>query len=129
VAFGKIPVLGTIILTFGLFTFAFSTILGWSYYGEQGAEYLWGVKSNIPYRIVYLVFAFLGTAASLGIVWDIADTLNALMALPNVIAVLLLSGVIAKETNKYLDGTHIDDIDTTPIPSRKDLLTTKKQHA
>jgi AGCS family alanine or glycine:cation symporter len=125
-AFSKIPVLGTIILTFGLFTFAFSTILGWSYYGEQGAEYLLGVKSNYPYRVIYVIFTFLGTAVSLDIVWNIADSLNALMALPNVIAVLLLSGVIAKETKKYLDGNHIDDPDTDPIPLLGELRKKKK---
>jgi AGCS family alanine or glycine:cation symporter len=127
-AFSKIPVLGTVILTFGLFTFAFSTILGWSYYGEQGAEYLLGVKSNIPYRIIYVIFTFMGTAVSLDIVWNIADSLNALMALPNVIAVLLLSGVIAKETKKYLDGNHIDDADSDPIPLLEELRKKKKKN-
>jgi AGCS family alanine or glycine:cation symporter len=117
-AFSQIPFIGNIILTFGLITFAFSTILGWSYYGEKSLEYLLGPKSCVPYRIVYVFVAFLGTVVSLGVVWDIADALNALMSIPNLIAVLLLSGVIAKDTKKYLAGDHIDDVDTEPVPDR-----------
>ncbi len=115
-AFGQIPVLGPIILTFGLITFAYSTILGWSYYGERGAEYLFGKKIILPYKIVYVIFTFLGSIMSLGLVWNIADAMNALMALPNLICILLLSGVIAKETKTYLHD--IDKIDETPIPER-----------
>jgi AGCS family alanine or glycine:cation symporter len=119
-AFAKIPYLGTIILTFGLFTFAFSTILGWSYYGEQGAEYLFGVKSNVPYRIIYVIVCFLGTAIPLGIAWDFADALNGLMIIPNIIAILFLSPVIVGETKKYLNN--IDAIDEEPVPLRTDFL-------
>jgi AGCS family alanine or glycine:cation symporter len=115
-AFNQIPVIGNIILTFGLITFAFSTILGWCYYGEKGMEYLLGTKSIIPYRCIYVLVAFLGVIPSLKVVWDIADTLNALMAIPNLIAVLLLSGVIAAETKKYLSGNRIEDTDTESIP-------------
>jgi AGCS family alanine or glycine:cation symporter len=120
-AFGQIPVFGTIVLTFGLFTFAFSTILGWSYYGERGAEYLFGPKSNIPYRIIYVIFTFLGTVLTIGIVWDFADALNALMTIPNIIAVLLLSPEIARMTKYYVYENHIDEVDTTPIPLRTDI--------
>jgi AGCS family alanine or glycine:cation symporter len=120
-AFGQIPVLGTIVLTFGLFTFAFSTILGWSYYGEKGAEYLFGPKSNIPYRVIYVVFTFLGTVLTIGIVWDLADALNALMTIPNIIAILLLSPEIAKMTKYYVYENHIDEVDNTPIPLRTDV--------
>ncbi|WP_010257010.1 alanine/glycine:cation symporter family protein [Treponema primitia] len=119
-AFGQIPILGTLILTFGLLTFAFSTILGWSYYGEKGAEYLFGSKIVIPYRVLYTIIVLVGAAIPLGLVWDIADALNALMILPNIVAVLLLSKVIVLETKKY-DGIHIDDVDTTPIPFMEDL--------
>lgn len=84
-------------------------------------EYLLGTKSIVPYRIIYVLVAFLGTVLSLDIVWNIADALNALMAIPNLVAVLLLSGVIAAETKKYLSGNHIDDVDTEPIPRRDDL--------
>jgi AGCS family alanine or glycine:cation symporter len=120
-AFKQIPVVGNFILTFGLITFAFSTILGWCYYGEKGMEYLLGTKSLVPYRCVYVVVAFLGVFQSLNVVWNIADTLNALMTIPNLVAVLLLSGVIVSETKKYLDGNHIDDVDNDPVPLRSDL--------
>jgi AGCS family alanine or glycine:cation symporter len=120
-SFGQIPFVGNFVLTFGLITFAFSTILGWSYYGERCAEYLLGSRINIPYRILYVIVTFAGTVASLDIVWDFADALNALMAIPNIIAVLLLSGVVAKETRYYLEGNRIDEVDTTPVPLRTDV--------
>jgi AGCS family alanine or glycine:cation symporter len=120
-AFNQIPGIGKFILTFGLITFAFSTILGWCYYGEKGLEYLLGTKSIIPYRCIYVAVAFLGTVLSLDLVWNIADALNALMTVPNLVAVLLLSGVIASETKKYLDGNHIDDTDNEAVPLRSEL--------
>jgi AGCS family alanine or glycine:cation symporter len=115
-AFAQIPYIGPTVLTFGLMTFAFSTILGWSYYGERGAEYLFGSKINIPYRALYTLIVFVGATVPLALVWDIADALNGLMIIPNIIAVLLLSGVIAGETKKYLEGDHINDVDAEPIP-------------
>ncbi|GHV43878.1 transporter [Spirochaetia bacterium] len=124
-AFAQIPVIGPIILTFGLITFAFSTILGWSYYGERGAEYLFGSKINLPYRILYTLIVYVGATMSLNLVWDIADALNALMILPNIVAILLLGGVITAETKKYLEGNHIEDIDTTPIPVMEELRKSK----
>jgi AGCS family alanine or glycine:cation symporter len=120
-AFSQIPIIGSFILTFGLITFAFSTILGWCYYGEKGLEYLLGTKSIVPYRVIYTLIAFLGTVLSLDLVWNIADALNALMTIPNIIAMLLLSGVIASDTKKYLEGNHIDDVDSEPVPLRSDL--------
>ncbi|MDR2576407.1 MAG: sodium:alanine symporter family protein [Treponema sp.] len=121
IAFGQIPYIGNFILTFGLITFAFSTLLGWSYYGEKGVEYILGTKSISLYRLIFVIVAYLGTVLSLDIVWNIADALNALMIIPNLVAVLLLSGVIAAETKKYLKGDHIDDVDDTPVPLRKEL--------
>jgi AGCS family alanine or glycine:cation symporter len=120
-AFGQIPILGSIVLTFGLFTFALSTILGWSYYGERGAEYLFGPKSNVPYRVIYVIFTFLGTMLTIGIVWDLADALNALMTIPNLIAILLLSPEIAKMTKYYAYENRIDEVDDSPIPLRTDI--------
>ncbi|GBD31409.1 Amino-acid carrier protein AlsT [bacterium HR33] len=79
---------GHLIVTTGLVLFAFSTIIGWSYYGETGIVYLLGAKAALPYRIVWLVFIYLGAVGSLHVVWDIADTLNGLMAIPNLISVL-----------------------------------------
>lgn len=113
-AFGQIPVIGPIILVVGIISFAYSTILGWSYYGEKCVEYLVGEKVLIPYRIVYIIVLVVAPLISLNLVWDIADALNALMAIPNLIAVLLLSGVIAQETKTYL--ADIDRKDTTEIP-------------
>lgn len=113
-AFAKIPYIGTPILIVGIICFAYSTILGWSYYGERCAEYLLGKKILIPYRILWLVVLMIAPVINLTLVWSIADTLNALMAIPNLIAVLLLSGVIAQETKHYLNN--LDEKDTTPIP-------------
>lgn len=121
VAFDQLGIAGAIILVFGIITFASSTILGWSYYGDRCAEYLFGPKAVIPYRVVYIVFAFVGACVSLNIVWDTADALNALMAIPNIIAVLMLSNVIAKETKYYLKDDNIDKLDDTPIPLRSEL--------
>jgi AGCS family alanine or glycine:cation symporter len=101
-AFDQIPVAGPVFLAVGLALFAFSTILGWSYYGERCVEYLFGKKAVPPYKAVYVASAFFGGVMPLGAVWDIADVLNALMAIPNLISLLLLSGVIVSETKKYL---------------------------
>ncbi len=80
---------GDILVTTGLVLFAFSTIIGWSYYGETGIVYLFGSRAALPYRLVWLVFIYLGAVGSLHLVWDIADTLNGLMAIPNLVSVLL----------------------------------------
>ena len=113
-AFSQIPVLGPIILVVGIITFAWSTILGWSYYGERCAQYLWGKKSLLPYKLIFVAVVVVGPVLALDLVWTIADILNALMAIPNLIAVLLLSGVIAKETGHYLNN--LDEVDKTEIP-------------
>jgi AGCS family alanine or glycine:cation symporter len=101
-AFSKIPVIGTPLLTFGLLIFAFTTILGWCYYGERAVEYLKGRKWVFAYRVVFITAVFLGSIMNLSIVWDIADCMNALMAIPNLISLLALSGIIVHETRKYL---------------------------
>ena len=113
-AFSQIPVLGPIILVVGIITFAWSTILGWSYYGGRCAQYLWGKKSLLPYKLIFVAVVVVGPVLALDLVWTIADILNALMAIPNLIAVLLLSGVIAKETRHYLNN--LDEVDKTEIP-------------
>ena len=109
VAFSKIPYVGAPLLTFGILTFAFSTILGWSYYGESAVNYLEGRRTNRFYRILYIVALFFGSIINLDIIWNIADCMNALMAIPNLIALLLLSGVAASETKKYLWSNRLDD--------------------
>ena len=113
-AFDQIPVIGPLILIVGIISFAFSTILGWAYYGERCVEYFAGKKGLIPYRVLYIAVAVIAPVVALDVVWDIADILNALMAIPNLIAVLLLSPVIVKETKKYLDD--LDAKDNTEIP-------------
>ncbi len=113
-AFDQIPIIGPLILVVGIISFAFSTILGWAYYGERCVEYFAGKKGLIPYRVLYIAVAVIAPVVALDVVWDIADILNALMAIPNLSAVLLLSPIIVKETKKYLDN--LDAKDDTEIP-------------
>ena len=113
-AFDQIPYLGPIILTLGLICFAFSTVLGWAYYGERAVEYFAGKKGLIPYRVLYVAVAAIAPVVTLDVVWALADILNALMAIPNLLAVLLLSNVIARETKKYIND--LDAWDDTPVP-------------
>jgi AGCS family alanine or glycine:cation symporter len=109
VAFSKIPYIGAPLLTFGILTFAFSTILGWSYYGESAVNYIEKKRVNRFYRILYIVALFFGSIINLDIIWNIADCMNALMAIPNLVALLLLSGVAAKETRHYLWQNRLDE--------------------
>ena len=108
-AFAKIPFVGTPLLTFGLATFAFSTILGWCYYGERAVEYLKGYRWVIAYRIAYIAAVFIGSVMSLQMVWNLADCMNALMAIPNLISLLALSGILVHETRKYLWRNRLDE--------------------
>ena len=108
-AFGMIPYVGTPILTFGIITFAFSTILGWSYNGERAMEYLAGRRSIVFYRIIYILLAYAGATMSLALVWNLADIMNALMAVPNLVSLLLLSGVMARETQHYLWEKNLEE--------------------
>ena len=101
-AFAAIPKIGPAVLTFGLLTFAWSTILGWSVYGEKAWVYLVGVKALKPYRLAWTAVVFIGCVAALEVVWNVADMLNACMIIPNLVALLGLSGVIASETKKYV---------------------------
>ena len=124
-AFSKIPYVGTPLLVFGSLTFAFSTILGWCIYGERGMEYIASKlirrfkrargqeptaaymehrlrAVNNTYRVLFLITVYLGAVISLDLVWNMADIFNALMAIPNLLCLLFLSGVIVKETRKYL---------------------------
>ena len=96
--FSQIPHIGKPILIFGLVTFAFSTILGWSYYGECCAEYLFGIKSITVFRIFYVGMLIIAPLISLNVMWDTADILNALMAIPNLTALLLLRNEVRNET-------------------------------
>ncbi|MDD7348684.1 MAG: sodium:alanine symporter family protein [Clostridiales bacterium] len=113
-AFGQISYIGPFILVLGIICFAFSTTLGWAYYGERCVEYFAGKKALIPYRIIYIAIALIAPVVALDLVWLIADVLNALMAIPNLIAVLFLSPVIVAETKKYIHN--LDATDDTPVP-------------
>ena len=115
-AFGQIKGIGPTILTIGLITFAFSTILGWSYYGEKAFEYLFGKKASRYYRFVYVAVVMYGCVAANAFVWDISDTFNAMMAIPNLISLLLLSPILVSETKKYLWDDNLNELDETPIP-------------
>ncbi len=107
-AFSKIPAIGAPLLSFGLLTFAFSTILGWEIYGERAVEYLKEKKWTSCYRILYIAAVFVGSIMNLDIVWNLADCMNALMAIPNLLSLIFLSGVIVRETRKYLWSGNLD---------------------
>ena len=107
-AFSKIPYIGAPLLTFGLSTFAFSTTLGWSYYGERCVEYLKGKRWMLIYRMIYIVSIFVGSVVNLALVWNLADCMNALMAIPNLLSLICLSGIIVHETRKYLWRGQLD---------------------
>jgi AGCS family alanine or glycine:cation symporter len=99
-----LPGPGGWIVTIGLIFFAFSTILGWSYYGEKCAQYALGKRIVWPYRCLYTAFVMIGTVVSLDLVWAVSDVVNGLMAFPNLIGIVLLSGVVIKETQVYLSA-------------------------
>lgn len=113
-AFRQIPILGPLILVVGILSFAFSTIIGWFYYGERCVEYLGGKKAMMVYRIFYVGVALIAPVISLNFMWVVTDTLNALMAIPNLIAVLVLSSVVVSETKKYIND--LDRRDDSEIP-------------
>lgn len=115
-AFQQIPVIGTPILVIGIAAFAYSTILGWSYYGERCVEYLFGRGGMIPYKLIFVFILLIGPVIKLDLVWTMADIFNALMSIPNLIAVVVLSPVVVKETNYYLYGNRLDEYDKAKIP-------------
>lgn len=92
---------GNLVVTTSLVLFAFSTVVGWSYYGETGIVYLFGARAAMPYRVAWLVFIYLGAVGSLHLVWDVADTLNGLMAIPNLVAVLGSIALLRRLTNEF----------------------------
>ncbi len=106
-----LPVYGKWMVVFGIMLFAFSTVIAWSYYGEKGIEYVAGKKSKLPYKWVYIIFTLLGARFDLQAVWAYADTANGLMAVPNLIALLVLSGSVVTITKKYMNekskGMHL----------------------
>lgn len=116
-AFSKIPFIGLPILTLGMVCFSYSTIIGWSYYGNRAITYLFGVKGIKPYQVVYVGVAFLGAIGVGDIAWTISDITNALMAIPNIIVVLLLSGVVAKGTKYFVYGNRLQEQYKEDVPT------------
>jgi AGCS family alanine or glycine:cation symporter len=115
-AFADLPVVGPLVLTVGLLTFVYSTILGWSYYGEKAAEYLFGPSVIVPYRWLWVAAVMVGSVASLPAVWTFADVANGLMAVPNLISLIALAGVAAAETDRFLWTGDIDSASEVPAP-------------
>lgn len=114
--FNSIPIFGPLVLLVGMVCFSYSTILGWSHYGNRAMAYLFGKHSIKPYYVIFLFFVFWGCIGGFTVVWDIADITNALMAIPNCIAVLVLSGIIAKETQHYVYDGNLDEVYDAEIP-------------
>ena len=107
--FEQLPVVGKYLLTFAIFAFAVTTLLGWFYYGEQCLRYLINKPAAIfAYKIIYTAVAFIGAVSSLSLAWDFANFSNGLMVIPNVISVLLLHKVVIAETKKYLWNKQLD---------------------
>ena len=115
-AFGAIPVIGKPILVVAMILFGYTTILGWSYYGDRCATYLFGKKAIVPFKVIQCLFAFLGAIGIGGMAWTFADIANAAMVIPNIICVLLLSGMIAKETQHYVYDKNLDEVYDPQIP-------------
>lgn len=121
-SFGTLGSLGSTLITISLATFVISTLLGWSYFGEKALQYLGGRRLIMPYRIVWVIAVYIGcTVPKSSIVWNFADCANALMALPNLICMVGLSGVLVALTRHYLWQNNLDEVDTTPIPSEHDV--------
>ena len=119
-AFSTLPYVGTPVLVLGMVSFAYSTILGWSYYGNRCAAYLFGKHAVRPYQVLYVLAAFVGSLGVANVVWNASDVANALMAVPNIIVVLLLSGLIARETRHYVYSGNLDEASTDAIPQHAD---------
>lgn len=111
--FAQIPYIGTPLLIFGVITFAFSTILGWCVYAEKCLAYMYGKEILKYYRLLWSVVVFLGAVVNLSLIWKISDALNVLMVIPNLVAMLLLVKIVAKDTKYYLSENHLDEYDTS----------------
>ena len=96
---------GSAFIAVAILLFAFSTVLGWSHYGTKAFEYLFGTKATMFYKIIFVVFIMVGATMQLDLAWDLSDTFNGLMAIPNLIGVLALSGLVRRITKNYIDRT------------------------
>ena len=110
--FSQIPVIGTPLFVFGIITFAYSTILGWSYYGVTSVRYLFGHKAIKIYQALWILVIFAGATLELNTVWTISDILNGVMCIPNVIAVFLTLKLLVKDTKYYLEDDNLDEVDS-----------------
>ena len=109
IAFQNLGAVGGIILAISLAIFAFTTILGWCFYGERCVEYLFGIKAIKYYRILFLITLFMGTVFSLDIVWSFSDITNGLMAFPNILSLLLLTPLIVSKTKYFLWENRLEE--------------------
>ena len=110
--------IGSAMLTISLAAFVISTVLGWSYFGEKALQYLGGARLVLPYRVLWVIMAFVGCIIpKSSIVWNFADLANGLMAVPNLICMVGLSGVLISQTRYYLWQNRLDEVDETPIPT------------
>ena len=98
---------GAMVVGIGLTLFAYSTIIAWSYYGDRSAHYLFGEKAVLPYRVIYTLLVVVGAAVPLKLVWNVADITNILMALPNLLGLILLAGLVNKLKNEYFSRPHV----------------------
>ena len=120
-SFATVGGIGSALLTISLAAFVVSTVLGWSYFGEKALQYLGGARLIIPYRALWVVMAFVGCVIpKSSVVWNFADLANGLMAIPNLICMIGLSGVLISQTRYYLWQNRLDEVDETPIPSEKE---------
>lgn len=118
-AFGTVGSWGSIFLTVSLLTFVISTLLGWSYFGERALQYLGGAKLIVPYRILWVLAVYVGCVIpKSAIVWNFADCANGLMAIPNVVCMIAMSGLLVKHTRYYLWQNRLDEHDGCPIPDK-----------
>ncbi len=108
--------IGSAFIAISIMLFAFSTVLGWSHYGSKACEYLFGEKRTIPYRVLFVLFVFGGAVMGDNLAWDLADTFNGLMMIPNLIGVIVLSGLVAKITKNYVDR-HLRGLQVEPMYS------------
>jgi AGCS family alanine or glycine:cation symporter len=112
----KFGTVGSGFIAVSIMLFAFSTVLGWSHYGTKACEYLLGEKRTVPYRVLFVLLVFGGAVMGDNLAWDLADTFNGLMMIPNLIGVIVLSGTVAKITKNYVDR-HLRGINEPPMYS------------
>ena len=112
---------GGAFIAIAILLFAFSTVLGWSYYGTKAWEFLFGTKATILYKVVFVVFIVFGATMNLNLAWDISDTFNGLMAIPNLIGVLTLSGTVIRITRNYIARTFKDSTEKPMLSAFEDI--------